>query len=144
MHGSKQQRDLIDNRYKGTNEGEGNEDHANTFASGNYGNVDAGAVEHAMYSCTLCKKTFRSVQTLQTHIRSTAHLIRKEQRILARDGDANTILTSTSLGSAAIGLHRRHNAKMKKSHVALNHTDKTSSSNNNNKQSNGSSGEETT
>lgn len=64
-----------------------------------------------VYSCTLCKKTFRSVQTLQTHIRSTAHLMRKEQRIIARDSEAASMLTSTSLGSAAMGLHRRHNAK---------------------------------
>ncbi|KAG5472444.1 hypothetical protein LSCM1_03843 [Leishmania martiniquensis] len=64
-----------------------------------------------VYSCTLCKKTFRSVQTLQTHIRSTAHLMRKEQRILARDSEAASMLTATSLGSAAMGLHRRHNAK---------------------------------
>ncbi|KAK7201107.1 zinc-finger protein [Novymonas esmeraldas] len=64
-----------------------------------------------VYSCTLCKKTFRSVQTLQTHVRSTAHLMRKEQRIIARDSEAASMLTSTSLGSAAMGLHRRHNAK---------------------------------
>ncbi|KAG5472821.1 hypothetical protein LSCM4_02145 [Leishmania orientalis] len=64
-----------------------------------------------VYSCTLCKKTFRSVQTLQTHIRSTAHLIRKEQRIIQRDSEAASMLTATTLGSAAVGLHRRHNAK---------------------------------
>ncbi|ORC90849.1 zinc finger protein, conserved [Trypanosoma theileri] len=63
------------------------------------------------FACKLCKKTFHSVQTLQAHVRSTAHLMKKEQRILARDSDAATALTSTSLGSAAIGLHRRHNAK---------------------------------
>uniref|UniRef100_A0A0A9YCW7 C2H2-type domain-containing protein n=1 Tax=Lygus hesperus TaxID=30085 RepID=A0A0A9YCW7_LYGHE len=68
----------------------------------------------AVYSCTLCKKTFRSVQTLQTHIRSTAHLIKKEQRILARDSEVASMLTTTSLGSVAIGLHRRHHAKTKK------------------------------
>ncbi|AYU81025.1 zinc-finger protein conserved [Leishmania donovani] len=64
-----------------------------------------------VYSCTLCKKTFHSVQTLQTHIRSTAHLMRKEKRIIARDSETASMLTSTSLGSAAMGLHRRHNAK---------------------------------
>ncbi|KAG5498720.1 hypothetical protein JKF63_03008 [Porcisia hertigi] len=64
-----------------------------------------------LYSCTLCKKTFRSVQTLQAHVRSTAHLMRKEQRIIGRDSEAATMLTSTSLGSAAMGLHRRNNAK---------------------------------
>ncbi|XQJ29074.1 zinc-finger protein, conserved [Leishmania guyanensis] len=64
-----------------------------------------------VYSCTLCNKTFRSVQTLQTHVRSTAHLMRKEQRIITRDSEAASMLTSTSLGSAAMGLHRRHNAK---------------------------------
>jgi pre-60S factor REI1 len=76
--------------------------------------VDGGGVDEngaPVYSCTLCKKTFRSVQTLQTHIRSTAHLMRKEQRIIARDSEAASMLTSTSLGSAAMGLHRRHNAK---------------------------------
>lgn len=127
---------MIDNRYKGTNE----DINDNTSVNGNDNNANVNAPEHALYSCTLCKKTFRSVQTLQTHIRSTAHLIRKEQRILARDGDANTILTSTSLGSAAIGLHRRHNAKMKKGHVALNNSGANASSNNtntvNSKQSN--------
>ncbi|EPY43164.1 pre-60S factor REI1 [Angomonas deanei] len=66
-----------------------------------------------VYSCTLCKKQFRSVQTLQAHIRSTAHLIRKEQRIIQRDSEAASMLTMTSLGSAAIGLHRRNNAKAK-------------------------------
>lgn len=64
-----------------------------------------------LFSCTLCKRTFRSVQTLQAHVRSTAHLIKKEQRIIARDSEAASMLTSTSLGSAAMGLHRRHNAK---------------------------------
>lgn len=76
--------------------------------------VDGAGVDEngaPVYSCTLCKKTFRSVQTLQTHIRSTAHLMRKEQRIIARDSEAASMLTSTSLGSAAMGLHRRHNAK---------------------------------
>lgn len=71
--------------------------------------VDANGV--VFYSCTLCKKTFRSVQTLQTHVRSTAHLMRKEQRIITRDSEAASMLTMTSLGSAAMGLHRRHNAK---------------------------------
>ncbi|KPA83281.1 zinc-finger protein conserved [Leptomonas pyrrhocoris] len=76
--------------------------------------IDGAGVDESgapVYSCTLCKKTFRSVQTLQTHIRSTAHLMRKEQRIVARDSEAASMLTSTSLGSAAMGLHRRHNAK---------------------------------
>lgn len=76
--------------------------------------IDGAGVDESgapVYSCTLCKKTFRSVQTLQTHIRSTAHLMRKEQRIIARDSEAASMLTSTSLGSAAMGLHRRHNAK---------------------------------
>nr|CCC91062.1 conserved putative zinc-finger protein [Trypanosoma congolense IL3000] len=63
------------------------------------------------YACKLCKKTFHSVQTLQSHVRSITHLIKKEERILARDSDAASVLTSTSLGSAAMGLHRRHNAK---------------------------------
>ncbi|AAZ11913.1 zinc finger protein, conserved [Trypanosoma brucei brucei TREU927] len=66
------------------------------------------------FACKLCKKTFHCVQTLQAHVRSTAHLIKKEQRILARDSDAASALTSTSLGSAAVGLHRRHNAKRPK------------------------------
>ncbi|KPI90190.1 zinc-finger protein conserved [Leptomonas seymouri] len=76
--------------------------------------IDGAGVDESgapVYSCTLCKKTFRSVQTLQTHVRSTAHLVRKEQRIIARDSEAASMLTSTSLGSAAMGLHRRHNAK---------------------------------
>lgn len=64
-----------------------------------------------IFSCTLCKKTFHSVQTLQTHVRSTAHLMRKEQGIVARDSEAASMLTMTSLGSAAMGLHRRHKAK---------------------------------
>lgn len=64
-----------------------------------------------VYSCTLCRKTFRSVQTLQTHVRSTAHLMRKEQRIIQRDSEAASMLTMTSLGSAAMGLHRRNKAK---------------------------------
>ncbi|GET90830.1 zinc-finger protein, conserved [Leishmania tarentolae] len=64
-----------------------------------------------VYACTLCKKTFHSVQTLQTHVRSTAHLMQKEKRIIARDSETASMLTSTSLGSAAIGLHRRHHAK---------------------------------
>lgn len=61
-----------------------------------------------VFSCSLCKKSFRSIQTLQSHVKSTAHLMRKEQRILARDSEAASMLTSTSLGSAAMGLHRRH------------------------------------
>lgn len=77
----------------------------------------AAASMAPMFSCTLCKKTFRSVQTLQAHVRSTAHLIRKEQRILARDADAASVLTTTSLGSAAMGLHRRHAAKMARGRV---------------------------
>lgn len=67
-----------------------------------------------MFSCTLCKKTFHSVQTLQSHVRSTAHLVKKEERILAREGEG-TIITATSIGSAAMGLHRRNKAKLKKS-----------------------------
>lgn len=66
-----------------------------------------------LFSCTLCKKTFRSVQTLQAHVRSTAHLVKKEQRIIAREGEG-TILTTTTIGPAAMGLHRRHKAKLKK------------------------------
>ncbi|EAN97224.1 hypothetical protein C3747_138g64 [Trypanosoma cruzi] len=66
------------------------------------------------FACKLCKKTFHSVQTLQAHVRSTAHLMKKEQRIIARDSDALSAITSTSLGSAAMGLHRRHNAKCAK------------------------------
>ncbi|KAH9579757.1 zinc finger protein [Trypanosoma melophagium] len=77
------------------------------------------------FACKLCKKTFHSVQTLQAHVRSTAHLIKKEQRILARDSDAATALTSTSLGSAAIGLHRRHNAKRLKVPDSSTNTKKT-------------------
>lgn len=65
-----------------------------------------------IFSCTLCRKTFRSVQTLQSHVRSTAHLMKKEERILAREGEG-TILTTTSIGSAAMGLHRRNKAKLK-------------------------------
>jgi pre-60S factor REI1 len=61
-----------------------------------------------LYSCSLCKKSFRSIQTLQSHVKSTAHLMRKEQRIISRDSEAASMLSSTSLGSAAIGLHRRH------------------------------------
>ncbi|KEG15607.1 zinc finger protein, conserved [Trypanosoma grayi] len=72
---------------------------------------DADEEGRPSFACKLCKKTFRSVQTLQAHVRSTAHLMKKEQRILARDSDAASALTSTSLGSAAMGLHRRHNAK---------------------------------
>ncbi|CCW68092.1 unnamed protein product [Phytomonas sp. Hart1] len=64
-----------------------------------------------LFSCTLCKKSFHCVQTLQAHVRSTAHLMLKEQHILARDSEAASMLTSTSLGSAAMGLHRRHHAK---------------------------------
>lgn len=66
-----------------------------------------------LFSCTLCRKTFRSVQTLQSHVRSTAHLMKKEERIIAREGEG-TVLTTTSIGSAAMGLHRRHNAKLKR------------------------------
>lgn len=82
--------------------------------------IDGAGVDEngaPLYSCTLCKKTFRSVQTLQTHIRSTAHLMRKEKRIIARDSEAASMLTSTSLGSAAMGLHRRHNAKKRAARV---------------------------
>lgn len=65
-----------------------------------------------IFSCTLCRKTFRSVQTLQSHVRSTAHLIEKEKRIISREGEG-TILTTTSIGTAALGLHRRNRAKLK-------------------------------
>lgn len=74
-----------------------------------HGNV--GNDGRSLFACKLCKKTFHSVQTLQAHVRSTAHLIKKEQRIIARDADAMSLLTSTSIGSHAMGLHRRHNAK---------------------------------
>ncbi|RNF26404.1 zinc finger protein, conserved [Trypanosoma conorhini] len=75
---------------------------------------DADVDGRPTFACKLCKKTFHSVQTLQAHVRSTAHLMKKEQRIIARDSDAMSALTSTSLGSAAMGLHRRHNAKRAK------------------------------
>lgn len=65
------------------------------------------------FSCNLCKKTFRSVQTLQSHVKSTEHLMRKEARIIQRDSNAGSMLSSTSLGSAALGLHRRHKAHHK-------------------------------
>lgn len=76
-------------------------------------NEEAEAGDAPTFYCKLCKKTFRSVQTLQSHVKSTAHLIKKEQRIIARDSDAASMLTSTSLGSAALGLHRRHKAHHK-------------------------------
>lgn len=63
-----------------------------------------------IFNCKLCKKQFHSVQTLQSHVKSTEHLMRKEQRIIERDSTAGSALTSTSLGSAALGLHRRHRA----------------------------------
>jgi pre-60S factor REI1 len=63
-----------------------------------------------IYSCKLCKKQFHSVHTLQSHVKSTEHLMRKEQRIIERDSTAGSALSSTSLGSAALGLHRRNRA----------------------------------
>ncbi|ESL06365.1 hypothetical protein TRSC58_05963 [Trypanosoma rangeli SC58] len=75
---------------------------------------DGDEEEQPTFACKLCKKTFHSVQTLQAHVRSTAHLMKKEQRIIARDSDSVSALTSVSLGSAAMGLHRRHNAKRAK------------------------------
>lgn len=66
-----------------------------------------------VFHCKLCKKEFRSVQTLQSHVKSTEHLMRKEQRIIERDSTAGSMLTSTSLGSAALGLHRRHRAHLR-------------------------------
>ncbi|KAG8346091.1 putative C2H2 type zinc finger putative of C2H2 type C2H2 type zinc finger (2 copies) [Trypanosoma vivax] len=78
--------------------------------------VDGGGCPS--FACKLCKKTFRSVQTLQSHVRSTAHLIKKEQRILARESDTATVLTNIS-ASVAIGLHRRHNNKRLKGSVHM-------------------------
>ena len=75
-----------------------------------------GPTDAPVFSCTLCKKAFRSMQTLQSHVKSTAHLMKKEQRILARDSDAASMLTTTSLGSAAIGLHRRFKMHKAKKH----------------------------
>ena len=69
---------------------------------------EEGTNDTPLFSCQLCKKSFRSVQTLQSHVKSTAHLMRKEQRIINRDSEAASMLSSTSLGSAAVGLHRRH------------------------------------
>ena len=66
-----------------------------------------------IYNCKLCSKQFHSVQTLQSHIKSTEHLMRKEQRIIERDSNAGSALSSTSLGSAALGLHRRYRAHMR-------------------------------
>lgn len=74
---------------------------------------DEGPSDAPTFYCKLCNKVFRSVQTLQSHVKSTAHLIKKEERIIARDSDAASMLTSTSLGSAALGLHRRHKAHHK-------------------------------
>lgn len=71
-------------------------------------NPDSEEAGAPLFSCSLCKKAFRSIQTLQSHVKSTAHLMRKEQRIISRDSEAASMLSSTSLGSAAIGLHRRH------------------------------------
>lgn len=79
-------------------------EYRHSYAQGNEED-EAGA---PIFSCTLCKKAFRSIQTLQSHVKSTAHLMRKEQRILSRDSEAASMLSSTSLGSAAMGLHRRH------------------------------------
>jgi pre-60S factor REI1 len=76
--------------------------------AGNNGDEDGDGTGVPLFSCQLCKKSFRSVQTLQSHVKSTAHLMRKEQRIISRDSEAASMLSSTSLGSAAIGLHRRH------------------------------------
>lgn len=67
------------------------------------------------FTCKICKKHFKSVHTLQAHVKSTEHLLQKEKVILARDSEAGSMLTSTSLGSAAIGLHRR--AKAHKAHT---------------------------
>lgn len=66
-----------------------------------------------IFTCNLCKRTYKSAQTLQSHLKSTEHLMRKEQRILQRQSDAGSVLSSTSLGSAAMGLHRRHKAHTK-------------------------------
>lgn len=73
------------------------------------GEVGAGG-QATFYSCSICNRHFKSIQTLQSHVRSTEHLLQKEKRILARDSEAASALTSTSLGSAAIGLHRRAKA----------------------------------
>jgi pre-60S factor REI1 len=53
------------------------------------------------------------MQTLQSHIKSTEHLIRKEQRILERGSQAGSMVSTMTLGSAAMGLHRRHKAHQK-------------------------------
>lgn len=66
-----------------------------------------------IFTCNLCKRTYKSAQTLQSHLKSTEHLIRKEQKILQRQSDAGSVLSSASLGSAAMGLHRRHKAHTK-------------------------------
>jgi len=66
-----------------------------------------------IFSCKLCNKKFHSVQTLQSHVKSTEHLMKKEQRIIERDSVAGSMLSSTSLGSAALGLHRRHRAHLR-------------------------------
>jgi pre-60S factor REI1 len=76
--------------------------------------VDGDGSAAPLFSCQLCKKSFRSVQTLQSHVKSTAHLMRKEQRIINRDSEAASMLSSTSLGSAAVGLHRRHKTHHKR------------------------------
>ena len=82
---------------------------ANHDPEGSRDDDDEDAVPKApIFTCKLCKKTFHSVQTLQSHVRSTEHLMRKEARILARDSQAGSMISNTSLGSAAIGLHRRH------------------------------------
>ncbi len=73
--------------------------------------TSAAGAQVPIFTCNLCKRTYRSAQTLQSHLRSTEHLMRKEAKILARTGsEAASALTSTSLGSAALGLHRRHKA----------------------------------
>jgi pre-60S factor REI1 len=74
--------------------------------------------EKPVFACKLCNKVFRSVQTLQSHIRSTDHLMRKEKRIIERGSEAGSVLTSTSMGSAALGLHKRFKAHQRhKNHV---------------------------
>lgn len=83
------------------------------FAAQSAGEGAAEATSGPAFSCNLCKKTFRSIQTLQSHVKSTEHLMRKEARILLRDSNAGSTLSTTSLGSAALGLHRRHKAHHK-------------------------------
>ena len=73
--------------------------------------------DRPQFACTLCRKTFQSIQTLQSHVKSTEHLMKKEKRIIERDGEAASMLTSTSLGSAALGLHRRHRTHKNKKFI---------------------------